>query len=304
MIKNEVQRLILLIHLRKYEDKSKRQLCQDQADRNHTKKFWFWQLSEMQIGRRIRPLVELSGETKGATGKMTTRQVFGGARPGDNIDSIGKHRNSSRLFVWPTHLPWAAFRLKKKVTGSPVLFLWNKRWVRQGCQFSLFSGLTSELPSSTFLAFFTISFCGIFFRPTFMLSISIWVFFGKFLSFRLFFHIEPLRERHVCLVASWQLRRSRLESRLPRNSALCSSVRRGAPPSLHPPFNIQLHSTVSSGDNWKENYNLYDVATPLKNTTPASILPFWWFSCPFYAFHCAAAVFSSLVSTWLDMDNE
>ena len=125
MIKNEVQRWILLIHLRKYEDKSKRQLRQDQTDRNHSKKFWFWQLSEMQIGRRIRPLVELSGETKGATGKMTTRQVFGGARAGDNIDSIGKHRNSSRLFVWPTHLPWAAFRLKKKVTGSPVLFLWN-----------------------------------------------------------------------------------------------------------------------------------------------------------------------------------
>ena len=80
MIKNEVQRLILLIHLGKYEGKSKRQLCQDQADRNHTKKFWFRQVSEMQIGRRIRPLVELSGETKGATGKMTTRQVFGGAR--------------------------------------------------------------------------------------------------------------------------------------------------------------------------------------------------------------------------------
>ena len=115
-----------------------------------------------------------------------------------------------------------------------------------------------------------IFFCGIFLLDPDLCFPHLSEFFGKFQSFRLFFHIEPSRERHVCLVASWQLRRSRLESRLPRNSALCTvSVRRGAPPSLHPPFNIQLHSTVSSGDNWKENYNLYHVTTPLKNTTPA-----------------------------------
>ena len=44
----------------------------------------------------------------------------------------------------------------KKVTVPPVLFLWNQSWVRQGSPFLFASGLTSELPSSTFGHFLTI----------------------------------------------------------------------------------------------------------------------------------------------------
>ena len=199
MIKNEVQRLILLIHLRKYEDKSKRQLRQDQTDRNHSKKFWFWQLSEMQIGRRIRPLVELSGETKGATGKMTTRQVFGGARPGDNIDSIGKHRNSSRLFVWPTHLPWAAFRLKKRSRVLQFSSCEIKDEFAKAVSFHFSLVWHRSFQAAPFWHFLPYLFVAYFLGPPSCFLYIYLSFFGKFLSFRLFFHIEPLRdERGMC----------------------------------------------------------------------------------------------------------